>query len=97
MSIHADVPHDAEIAFGEGAKRNHRLGAHDPGTRRNLLGDEIAQLIVLADARDDQQIVGPGHAVHFGHARDREQLVGQRLDASGFDVEQHECGDHGID
>jgi len=49
---------------------------------------------VLPYPGDRDQIVRPGDAVNLGDAFDGEQLLGERLHATGFDVEQDECGDH---
>jgi cellulose synthase (UDP-forming) len=51
-SVDADVPDGVEVAFRERAERNHGLSAHDAAARGDLLGHEITELVVFADAGD---------------------------------------------
>src|SRR5665213_191140 len=93
-SIAADVPDHAEVALRERAERDQRLGGGDPGMRGDSLGDEIAELVVLAHAHDRDQIVRSGDAIALGDAVDLEQFFGQRPHPAGFDGHQDDRGDH---
>ncbi len=48
---------------------------------------------MLANARDRHEVVRRRDAVHFGHAVDRQQILGERLDAARFDIHENERGD----
>ncbi len=67
-----------------------------PGRAGDPLGDEVAELLVLAHPHHHDQVEGTGDAVALGHAFDLQQLLGQRADAAGLDLEQHERGDHSL-
>src|SRR5947209_16171170 len=76
-SVGADVPDHAEVALRERAERDQRLGCGDPRVRRDPLGHQIAQLVVLPHPDERDQVVRTRDAVALGHPVDLEQLLRQ--------------------
>ena len=51
-SVDADIPDRVEVALRKGPERHHGFGAHDAAARGDLLGHELTELVVFADAGD---------------------------------------------
>src|SRR6202790_3907092 len=67
-SVRSDVPNQAEVAFGERAECDERLGRGDARMRGDLLGHQMAELLVLAHAHHRDEVVRTRHAVALGNA-----------------------------
>ncbi len=76
-------------------ERDERAGRDDPFERRDALGDDLRQLVVVLDPHDGDEILVTGDRVHLADALQVGQLLRERRDARRFRVDQHERSDHG--
>src|SRR5579883_2582137 len=74
IALVADIPQEAEIPPRVCAKRDQRLRPDDPRKGSDVVAHHVAELLVLPNTHDGDDVVFARNAVRLGHRIDLEQL-----------------------
>src|SRR5512142_1420021 len=78
----------------EGAEREHRGRVADPGHLLDVVGDEIAEVVVGRGVQLHEEVVGSGDRMALRHALDLHEGVRHLLEAAQIALHEDERGLH---
>src|SRR5512144_1511949 len=78
----------------EGAEREHRRRVADPGHLLDLVGDEIAEVVVRRRVELHEEIVGPRYRMDLRDALELHEGVRHLLEAAQLALHEDERGLH---